>query len=213
MTESARPDPFLIADNRALDLLNSVAAPSGSEIEWIGDGWDLLAWLERAGMVPPEVSTRFREETAPEVLDEIAAQARDLREWLRAFVATYAGRRLEASAVADLDKINRLLERDAAYRQVEPRAIEARDADDPSFQWRRHRRWRGPEDLLLPIAEAIGELICQADFERVKNCEGATCTLWFHDISKNHTRRWCSMAVCGNRAKAAAHRARKRSGR
>jgi hypothetical protein len=107
-------------------------------------------------MVPPELSTRFREETAPEILDEIAAQARDLREWFRTFVTTYAGRRLEASAVADLDKINRLLERDAAYRQVEPRANEARDADDPSFQWRRHRRWRGPEDLLLPIAEAIG---------------------------------------------------------
>jgi len=213
MTETARPEPFLIADDRALDLLNSVAAPWGSEIEWLGDGRDLLAWLERAGTVPPDVSTRFREQTSPEALDEVAAESRELREWFRAFVAAHAGRRLDPLALADLDKINRLLGGDETYRQIEPRALEARDTGGSSFQWRRHRRWRSPEDLLLPIAEAMGDLICQADFERVKNCESPTCTLWFHDVSKNHTRRWCSMAVCGNRAKAAAHRAKKRSGR
>lgn len=68
-----------------------------------------------------------------------------------------------------------------------------------------------PDALLLPLAEAMGDLICHADFEQVKICEGPTCTLWFNDVSKNHTRRWCSMAVCGNRAKAAAHRAKNRS--
>jgi predicted RNA-binding Zn ribbon-like protein len=213
MTETAHPEPFLIADDRALDLLNSVAAPWGTEIEWLGDGRDLLAWLQLAGLVAPDISTRFLEKTSPETLDDVASKARELREWFRAFVATQAGRRLEPSALADLDKINRLLGRDEAYRQVEPRAIEAPDAAGSSFQWQRHRRWRRPEDLLLPIAEVMGDLICQADFERVKNCEGPTCTLWFHDVSKNHTRRWCSMAVCGNRAKAAAHRAKKRSNR
>ena len=76
--------------------------------------------------------------------------------------------------------------------------------------WRRDRRWRSINRLLLPLADAMGDLVCRADFERVKNCEGSTCTLWFYDVSRNHTRRWCSMAVCGNRAKAAAHRARKR---
>ncbi len=46
MTETARPEPFFIADDHALDLLNSVAAPWGTEIEWLGDGRDLLAWLD-----------------------------------------------------------------------------------------------------------------------------------------------------------------------
>ncbi|MCZ6721275.1 MAG: CGNR zinc finger domain-containing protein [Proteobacteria bacterium] len=220
MTETARPEPFFIADDHALDLLNSVATPWGTEIEWLGDGRDLLAWLEQAGLVPPDVSMRFREKTSPEALDGVAVQARELREWFRAFVAAHAGRRLEPSALADLDKINRLLARDEIYRQIEPRAIKARNASQEtqgahssSLQWRRHRRWRAPEDLLLPIAEAMGDLICRADFERVRNCEGPTCTLWFHDVSKNHTRRWCMMAVCGNRAKAAAHRARRRAAR
>ena len=49
MTETARPEPFFIADDHALDLLNSVATPWGTEIEWLGDGRDLLAWLEQAG--------------------------------------------------------------------------------------------------------------------------------------------------------------------
>src|SRR5262249_42198913 len=64
--------------------------------------------------------------------------------------------------------------------------------------------------LLLPIAEAMGDLICQKDFTFVRKCEGPTCTLWFLDVSKGHGRRWCSMAACGNRAKVAAHRTRVR---
>lgn len=218
MTEAARPEPFFIADDHALDLLNSIATPWGTEIEWLGDGRDLLAWLEQAGLVPPEVSMRFRERTSSEALDEVAAQARELREWFREFVAAQAGRWLDPSALANLDKINRLLACDEVYCQIESRAFKAketaqeiRDARSSSLQWRRHRRWRSPDALLLPLAEAMGDLVCAADFARVKNCEGPVCTLWFHDISKNHTRRWCSMAVCGNRAKAATHRAKKRS--
>jgi len=42
----------------------------------------------------------------------------------------------------------------------------------------------------------------------VKNCEGPTCTMLFLDTTKGHARRWCTMAVCGNRAKQASHRAR-----
>ncbi len=209
MPNIARPEPLFIADDQALDLLNSVAAPWGTQIEWLGDGQDLLAWLEQAGLVPAEVLKRFQEETPPAALDKIAARACELREWFREFVAAHSGRRLEPSALADLSKINRLLARDETYRQIEPRA----DNRGTSFQQRHHRRWRTPEDLLLPIAAAMADLICHADFERIKNCEGPTCTMWFHDVSKNHTRRWCAMAVCGNRAKAAAHRAKKRAAR
>ncbi|MQY11276.1 hypothetical protein SRB5_13910 [Streptomyces sp. RB5] len=46
--------------------------------------------------------------------------------------------------------------------------------------------------------------------ERIRACAGPTCILHFYDVSKNGTRRWCSMAVCGNRAKAREHYARSR---
>ncbi|MFE3457108.1 CGNR zinc finger domain-containing protein [Nocardiopsis aegyptia] len=49
--------------------------------------------------------------------------------------------------------------------------------------------------------------------DRVRGCANPDCVLCFFDTSKNGTRRWCSMAGCGNRAKAARHQARGRTGR
>jgi predicted RNA-binding Zn ribbon-like protein len=61
--------------------------------------------------------------------------------------------------------------------------------------------------LLAIVAEA------QADgtWERLKACPWDTCRWAFYDRSKNRSGRWCRMEVCGNRAKAAAFRARSRS--
>jgi predicted RNA-binding Zn ribbon-like protein len=73
------------------------------------------------------------------------------------------------------------------------------------------RRWTSPDALLLPIAEAMARLICDEDFSYVKACEGPTCTLLFADHTRGRARRWCSMALCGNRAKQAAHRHRQKA--
>ena len=64
------------------------------------------------------------------------------------------------------------------------------------------------EAVLVPVAEAIAKLLVEGDFDLIRKCESEDCTLWFHDRTKSHQRRWCSMAVCGNRAKVAAFRAR-----
>jgi predicted RNA-binding Zn ribbon-like protein len=72
------------------------------------------------------------------------------------------------------------------------------------------RRWRSPEALLLPIGEALAAFVSAEDLTHVKACEGPRCTLLFADHTRGHRRRWCSTAVCGNRAKVAAHRARAR---
>ncbi|MGG7564529.1 CGNR zinc finger domain-containing protein [Rhodovulum sp. DZ06] len=199
-----RPDPFLVADHPALDFLNSVAAPWGEEIEWIETGADLTAWMVAAGLLSREEAEGL---PAGPALDAVAAAARGLRDWFRGFVAAHAGRGLDAEAAAALGPLNEILARDAAFQSIVPAEEDAARPGAPS--WLRMRRWRGPDDLLLPIAEAMGELICDADFKLVKNCEGPSCTLWFLDTTRNHKRRWCTMAVCGNRAKAAAFRARR----
>lgn len=209
MDTSELPAPFFFTDDTALDLLNSVASPRGSEIEWIGSGGDFLDWLGHADLAPPEALQKFREQMAPEHLDAIAAQARKLREWFRRFVTQHAGRPLETSALNDLGPINTILAADTTYAQIGP----ANSPDGSIFEWRHKRRWRSPDALLLPLAEAMGDLICHADFGRVKNCEGPSCTMWFNDVSKNHKRRWCDMNICGNRAKAALHRAKQQAHR
>jgi predicted RNA-binding Zn ribbon-like protein len=53
-------------------------------------------------------------------------------------------------------------------------------------------------------AESLLELLETAP-DRVKHCENPDCVLWFFDTTRNGTRRWCSMAVCGNRMKARRH--------
>ena len=215
MTKHTRPDPFFWADDRALDFLNSIANPWGSWIEWIENGQDLLEWLEKAGLVPASVIKQYRKEASQKELDGVAAQALKLREWFRAFVDKHAGHPLQSNALGELSPINRILAQDNSYRGIEGEDVskEERARKKPGLQWTTIRRWRSlsPDALLLPIAEAMGNLICHADFAQVKICEDPTCSLWFNDVSKNHTRRWCSMAVCGNRAKAAAHRAKNRS--
>ena len=209
-----RPAPFFISDDLALDFLNSIAAPWGQEIEWLASGGDLVAWLEEAHAVPANVLAQFRRRTSLRTLDAVALQARELREWFRIFVRNHAGKSLVPSALRELAPLNQLLERDEAYRQIEttPPSHGGENGGDEehALRWKAMRRWRSPKGLLLPIAEAIGELVCRKDFTLVRKCEGPTCTMWFHDVSKGHARRWCSMAVCGNRAKAVAHRARAR---
>lgn len=207
-----RPDPFLIGDDLALDFLNSVVWPSSGTIDWLSNGADLLHWLIAARAVSSETTVRFRSWRNTHALDATAAQARELREWFRGFVANHAGKKLESETIRKLAPLNELLIRDDAYRQIErvPKKNSGRGSQRElgALRWSIRRHWRTPESLLFPIVQAMGDLVCQKDFSHVRMCEGPICTLYFLDISKAHARRWCSMAICGNRAKAAAHRAR-----
>lgn len=62
---------------------------------------------------------------------------------------------------------------------------------------------------LAALAAAWAELRLTGDVLRLKRCAEHTCELVFWDMSKNRSRRWCSMRVCGNRVKSRAYVARK----
>jgi predicted RNA-binding Zn ribbon-like protein len=216
-----RPPPFFIADNLGLDFLNTVAVPVDTAVEWLASGDDLLAWLKDAGLVPDEVMETLRDSAVPGELDAIAAQARALRDWFKPFVYNHMGRPIDANALSELEPLNKLLERDQQFGQIVLRDRLREQKPQPgqkktqisSLAWRLQRRWQSPESLLLPLAHSLAELVCQEDFTCVKACEGEPCTLLFIDRTRGHARRWCSMAVCGNRAKQAAHRNRRRKER
>jgi len=205
-----RPAPIFVADSRGLDFLNSIATPVDTPVEWLGSGDDLLAWLTAAALVPPGVLKTLKASTLPGELDAIAAQARSLREWFRGFVQKHKGKTLKANALQQLDPLNRILERDDVFGQVILRDHESETAHGSHFEWIEQRRWRSPESLLQPIAREMANVICNEDFNLIRACEGHACTLMFIDRTKSHRRRWCSMAVCGNRAKQAALRERLR---
>ena len=203
---SDKPPAFLVGDHLALDFLNTVARPQGKEIDWLGDGNDLLDWLKQAGAIEPAAVARMRE-SQRSALDDVARQARQFRQWLHKFVTARMGKPLRATAAA-LTPLNQLLARDASFEQVQAAGDDAEPAQ--RLHLRRIHRWKSPAELLEPIAAAVADLICNQDFRLIRSCEGAGCILLFLDRTKAHGRRWCSMAVCGNRAKAAAHRDRRR---
>jgi predicted RNA-binding Zn ribbon-like protein len=211
-----RPAPFFVADSRGLDFLNSLATPVDTQVEWIGSGEDLIAWLLQSGLVPPEAIAALRKTAVSGDFDGVAAQARKLREWFRRFVKAHKGKQLKPKVVRELQPLNRVLARDEEFGQVvarEPGRRKPGHAGEDELSvsglvWRPQRRWRSPDALLFPIAKAMAELVCEEDFLHVKACKGHHCTLMFVDRTRGRARRWCSMAVCGNRAKQAAHRER-----
>ena len=207
---------MFIADSPALDFLNTIYTPGDTAVETIGSGEAYLAWLAAAGLVPAEVRESFAKEAGPGELDAVAAQARALREWFRAFVQKHRGSPLDGSALSELEPLNRILARDEEFGQIAVRGAGDHDREEGHDHHRsplvlqRRRRWRTPDALLLPVARAIAELITQDNFTYVKACEGASCSLLFVDRSRSHGRRWCDMSICGNRSKQQALRDRAR---
>src|SRR5262249_46471096 len=201
-----RPSAVFSADSLGLDFLNSIATPVDTPIDWLDSGDGLLKWLAQAKLVPADALDAVKARAMPGELDKVADQARALREWFRGFVRKHAGRPLAPKALGELGPLNRLLERDETFSQI--LRCHAREGD--RLELLTMGRWRSPESLLLPIGEALAKFVCEEDFTNVKACEGHSCTLFFADHTRRRARRWCSMAVCGNRAKQAAHRDRVR---
>lgn len=200
---------MFIAGDPSLDFLNSIGTPVETVVEWLADGEDLIAWLERAELVRPEAAATIRANCFPGELDAVAAQACARREWFRAFVVAHRGRSLGAESLRELEPLNRILERDDAYGAIAIRpAGTPKHLNTSALEWRTLRRWRTPDSLLLPIAHAIANFLTSEDLSRVKACEKSPCTLFFLDRTRGQARRWCSMTVCGNRAKQALHRSR-----
>ena len=200
----SRPPAIFIADSLGLDFLNSIATPVDTPIDWLDSGDGLLKWLAQAKLVPADALDELRVRAMPGELDKVADQARALREWFRGFVRKHMGRSLTPKALRELGPLNRLLERDEAFGQISRPSR----SDGNRLELRTTRRWQSPEALLLPIGEALARFVCEEDFANVKSCPGHSCTLVFADRTRRRARRWCSMAICGNRAKQAAHRKR-----
>ena len=195
-----RPPANFIADSPGLDFLNSIATPVDQPIDWLDSGAGLVAWLAQAELVPTPALNALTKQSTPGDLDKVADQARSLREWFRGFVHRHMGRPLTPKAIRELSPLNTLLEVDEMFSRV--------SVQQDHLGLQTTRRWRSSESLLLPIGEAMAKCVCDEDFADIRACDGHNCTLIFADRTRRRGRRWCSMAMCGNRAKQAAHRHR-----
>lgn len=203
-----RPAPLFVGENSALDFLNSVAAPKTEIIDWLDTEANLLNWLERAGLCQKSETARMADAAMADELTAAHQEIRAFRDAFRAFIAETAGHENVSLDHPMIAQMNETLGRGALKMQITAPGINAPDIEDRSKTTALTTEYElhSPRDLLLRIVAACAKLICEADFRYVRNCEGPTCTIYFLDVSKNHKRRWCSMSICGNRAKAAAHR-------
>lgn len=185
-------EPLMVADHLALDLLNTEAGVGAARVDFWQGGDDVLRWLERCGIDGGRVEDQAAK-------DALLDQARELRAIARALV----GQRKQGQR-GDPEGLNRYL----AVLQSAP--LLEWGADGPLLA--RRLPAPSPQQALGQVAESVADLLARGQFDYVRQCEHPDCVLWFYDRTKSHRRRWCSMALCGNRHKAAEFRKRKLSG-
>lgn len=187
-----------LAGDPALELLNSRATPTpGSEpIELIADGSSYLRWLARTGLIDNEDLAVLEDLFSTDELDSAAGDARALREKLRPILLDWIGEKSVPFPVDVVDELNALLAQDRCYTQLK--------AENDVLVLRERRQWEQPAQLLVPSAQAWAHLLVEGDPNLIRQCPG--CTIIFYDRTKAHRRRWCSMAICGNRTKVRRHR-------
>jgi predicted RNA-binding Zn ribbon-like protein len=206
------PPAIFLAGSLGIDFLNSVAIPEDVVVEWIGNGKDFIRWLKQARILTAHDVSVIEANFSVEELDQIALRARKLREWFRGFVKAHQGKPLSTRALTNLKPLNELLSLDQFFWSIVPQTASGHGASEGTspliYRLRPQRRWRTPESVLAPVAEELAKVICYLNFEYIKGCEGKKCVLLFYDETRQHRRRWCSMAICGNRAKQEAYRKR-----
>ena len=191
--QSTLPPPQLIADHPGLEILNSCGAPYGTHMDWLETGEELLCWMRAAGFLTEEQTAQLSGLPAVD-LKIAAALARTIRE-------TYRSKGVG-------DDLVLLLNQNIAAGELRCRL----EMEEGAPVLKEDLRTETAEDLLAILSYHMARLISEADADRLKTCDGPGCDFRFLDTSRNNRRRWCSMAICGNRAKAAAHRARQKDG-
>ena len=152
------------------------------------EGWDkldtpegLASWLEEAAL-----------DGSPAPTEADVARFADVREGLRALLFANNGESLDERAAGRLDRVARDV------------ALHTRFTPDGALE----PVGRGPDGALGVILATVYGSMRDGTWSRLKACRADTCQWAFYDRSRNRSGTWCSMEVCGNRAKARSYRSR-----
>lgn len=202
------PDPDLV-DTRGhahevgltdtFDFLNTNDLEGGVPVEKLRTLDDALRWFVDRGVVHLEGADRLRAQAEAQPVTAVRDLARihAVRAALREVADAIVGHRAPRDGA--LDTVNRALH----ARQV----IELIPAPDGVHV--DHRHVGDPiDDALARLADPLVTELTSGHPERIRICANDRCRWVFYDTSRTGRRRWCDMSTCGNRAKAARHRAR-----
>jgi predicted RNA-binding Zn ribbon-like protein len=201
---TAPAEPLIFVGERLwLDFVNSddsARGRKGARIDALDTFDGYVRWLRSARLLDDEraVAMVRRAQQQPTGASASLHESRRTRNVLRALAERGAQPADRATQVA-IAEINRVLGRSAGTRRVESRS-------DGGFV----RNFITAGDvfagLLIPVIESAADALVNGELARVHRCADPRCARVFYDGSRNGKRRWCEMATCGNRAKAARHR-------
>lgn len=196
-------NPFVFVGNHpCVDFVNTQLMVGGQPVDTLSSFSDLVRWIGEAELLtddaakPSDLKAKGQGEEAQIFEQAVAFRAR-LREMVERIAAG------KPVPQAEVDAINELLH----YRLGRPYVTRRKGTFERGFE----TESQDPARLLGLLAEAATDLLCRCDLSLIKKCQNPACVLFFYDTSKNHTRQWCSMNLCGNRSKVAAHYRRHRS--
>ena len=182
--------PQLLGGRLSLDFVN--ATPSNAELSWER----LIHFLESARVVSAGRGAQLLSlpQSDPQAAEALLWKAQRLGSALRTvFAAMLRKQRIAGEWIEPLNKILRITEgHDELVSQAGIWKIEF-VAREGGLDW-----------LLAAVARSGAEIIAEGARARLRLCSNPHCGLFFYDNSRTRRRRWCSMAVCGNRSKVAA---------
>ena len=178
-----------------LEFVNTVNDRKGKNpYDWFSSYANLAAWAHQAGLLTSDQARALlrQAETNPAAAESVLRRALDVRDAIFRLVSDHAAG--QPMRLDDAALLNR--EIPAAYRHLrlapEEDGLVWRWAEDPTAL----------DSFLWPVVRSAAELLTSPDLERAGECHNPTCGWLYLDTSKNHSRRWCDMASCGNTAKA-----------
>jgi predicted RNA-binding Zn ribbon-like protein len=202
---SSPPKKFqFVGGALCLDFCNSVGGKRETVArEYLHSYADFLSWSQQAGLVDNgRAEARLRAaQRRPAKAAAVLRRAKALREAIyRIFLAGAWKKKPEES---DLEELN------AELARCLPRLRIAAGKSGFGWEWRRENG--ALDDTLGPIARCAADLLVSGEtLENVRQCQGNNCGWLFLDSSRNHSRCWCDMRDCGNRAKVRRHRLKQR---
>jgi predicted RNA-binding Zn ribbon-like protein len=192
---------FFVGNHVCLDFINTKLVVNERPVDLLARFSDLVTWLGQAHLLTEDGKQIDRQWGGQAKGTQTLEQARVFRATLREMAERIAsGRPVPQAAV---EAINDLLR----YRIGCPQLIRRKGKFERGFQ----TESQDANQLLGLLAEAASDLLCTCDLSLIKKCQNPACALFFYDTTKNHARHWCSMSLCGNRSKVAAHYRRHRN--
>jgi predicted RNA-binding Zn ribbon-like protein len=192
MAKSAVPVESVDAD-RVLAFINTLSGrPTAAPVEKLDSYEALVAWAREQHLIPTAAAERLLTESKkhPHHAATVLSRAIEFREALNDLAGAIDSGRAPNAAV--LKTIGECLASAYANARLVPH--------DGALQW-----VASGEDaldrILWEIGRAAGRLVVSPRLARVRACAADDCGWWFVDDTKNRSRRWCDMKICGNREK------------